>query len=91
MEAPPSAAKLYVDTFMHSPDLTYGFVKLLVRPPSQSANLPVAHKGILYRQIPCWSDPSYWLRADASPLVTSTMNRLTCEGEVYSIPPSTLS
>lgn len=33
MEALPSAAKLYVNTFMHSLDLTYGFVKLLVHPP----------------------------------------------------------
>lgn len=26
VEALTSVAKLYVDTFMHSPDLTYGFV-----------------------------------------------------------------
>lgn len=43
MEALPSAAKLYVNTFMHSLDLTYGFVKLL------SVHLPMALEGDTFK------------------------------------------
>lgn len=67
MEALPSAAKLYVNTFMHSLDLTYGFVKLLVPPPPPHCLyiFQWPSRGIPLRQIPYWSDPSYTLMADA--------------------------
>lgn len=54
MEALPSAT---INTFMHSLDLTYGFVKLLVHHLSTICPSSSVSRGL--RQIPHWTDPEY--------------------------------